>query len=219
MKKPHIISKVLAGAGCSLLIISLIIVGVTDKDSFIEYTSSSGKYLTNSMKDSSKTSSKSKIKEISYTEDEKDEIEIAEAIAGDVYSGETQDEIAAKLNRHLGNDLLGGKGELIASYSMSLGVDPYLAAAVMLHESACGSHCSSLARNCHNFAGQKGANKCSGDYVGYATVDDGIKGAINNLYKNYYSKGLNRAESIGTKYAASNTWVSKINYYIRKLKG
>lgn len=213
MKKPHIISSALACTGTCLIVISLIIVGVTDKDRFIAYTTSSSKALMGNM---NYKGSNNEIKEIDYKDNS--EIEIAEAIAGDVYSGETNEEIAAKLNKHLGTDMLAGKGELIASYSMSLGVDPYLAAAVMLHESGCHTKCSSLARRCYNFAGQKGAPACSGSYVGYPSVDDGIRGAINNLYKNYYSKGLVKAETIGPKYAESNTWVSKINSYIKKLK-
>ncbi len=217
MNKPQFISKVLASVGGALLILSLIIVGVTDKDNFIEYTTSNSKVLASSMKYSGKKED-SAIKEINYTEDEKYEIEIAEAAVGDQYSGETKDEIAAKLNKHLGNDLLAGKGDLIATYSMSLGVDPYLATAVMLHESGCQNKCSGLSRKCYNFAGQKGGNSCMGGYVGYPSVDDGIKGAINNLYKNYYSVGLNKVETIAPKYAASDAWPSRIRYYISKLK-
>ena len=125
-----------------------------------------------------------------------------------------------KLNRYLGKDLLAGKGGLIASYCVSLQVDPFVATAIMLHETGCGGSkgCSKLTRTCYNVAGQKGRPNCMGAYKGYSSIDEGIRGAINNLHKNYYSMGYNTVERIGPKYAESNTWVSKINGYVYKLK-
>ena len=62
----------------------------------------------------------------------------------EVYNGMTMDELAAKLDRNLGTGYIAGKGRLIATKSLELGVDPYLATAIMLHETGCKSNCSSL---------------------------------------------------------------------------
>lgn len=213
MKKTHAISVLLSSIGICMIVIALIMIGVTNPDSFISY-SSNNEILTTSMK----YTSASTIKEVSMKKSPNATIEVAEAFQGDIMSGQTVEEIAIQLNKHLGTDMLMNKGELIASYCISLGVDPYVAAAIMLHESGCHSKCSALARKCYNVAGQKGSPSCSGSYKGYSSIDEGIKGAINNLYKNYYSKGYNTVEKIGPRYAESNTWISKINSYVNLLK-
>ena len=130
----------------------------------------------------------------------------------------TMEELALKLNKSLGKDLLAGKGELIASYSLSKGIDPYLVTAIMLHETGCSYRCSALVRTCNNVAGQKGSPNCSGSYKGYSSIDEGIKGAIDNLYNNFYARGLTTVETIGPRYAESNTWTTKINNYIARIK-
>ena len=67
--------------------------------------------------------------------------------------------------------------------------------------------------------GQKGTPSCEGgSYKSYDTLENGIKGYIDNLYNGYISKGLTTPEKIGPKYAASTTWSSKINNYINKIK-
>ena len=53
-----------------------------------------------------------------------------------VYDGMTLNQLAEKLNRSL-KSTIAGKGYLIASYSLQLGVDPYLATAIILHETGC----------------------------------------------------------------------------------
>lgn len=137
----------------------------------------------------------------------------------EVYEGMTIDELAAKLNRNLGNGYIAGKGYLIASQCIEKGVDPYVALAIMLHETGCKYNCSSLVRTCNNVGGQKGAPGCNGGaYKAYATLDEGIIGFINNLYKNYYSKGLNTIESIAPKYAASKAWPGKIRSYVEQIR-
>ena len=137
----------------------------------------------------------------------------------EVYEGMTIDELAAKLNRNLGNGYIAGKGYLIASQCIEKGVDPYVAVAIMLHETGCKHNCSSLVRTCNNVGGQKGAPGCNGGtYKAYATLDEGIIGFINNLYKNYYSKGLNTIESIAPKYAASTAWPGKIRSYVEQIR-
>lgn len=144
--------------------------------------------------------------------------EIAEAVSLrlEVYDGLTIEELSAKLDRSLGNAALSGKGYLIASYCLSKGVDPYIATAIMIHETGRGT--SRMARECHNVAGQKGAPSCMGSYKGYPSIDDGIRGAIDNLYNNYYARGLNTVEKIGPRYAESSTWVSMINGYINSIR-
>ena len=135
-----------------------------------------------------------------------------------VYDNMTLNQLAEKLNKSL-KSTLAGKGYLIASYSLELGVDPYLATAIMLHETGCNGTCSTLVRECNNVGGQKGGPSCGGgSYKAYPTLDEGIMGYLDNLYRNYYAVGLNTVETIGPKYAASTTWASKVNYYINLIK-
>ena len=137
----------------------------------------------------------------------------------EVYDGMTMEELAAKLDRSLGSGYLAGKGSLIANKCIELGVDPYIAVAIMLHETGCSYGCSSLVLTCNNVGGQKGSPSCGGgSYKYYATIDDGIVGHIENLYNNYFSRGYNTVESIGPRYAESNTWISKINYFVNVIK-
>ncbi len=214
MKKSQMISALLSISGVCMIVIALIIMGFTNENSFIAY-SSNNEIVTASMK----YTSPGTIKEVSMPSSPKATLNIAKASQGDILSGQTVEEIAINLNKHLGTDLLMNKGDLIAGYCISIGVDPYLATAVMLHETGCKSKCSALVRKCNNVAGQKGAPSCNGSYKGYSTIDEGIKGAINNLHKNYYSRGLTTVELIGPRYAESSSWVSKINSYINMLKG
>ena len=128
------------------------------------------------------------------------------------------DELVAKLNRSL-NSTLAGKGESFAKYATELGIDPYLAVAIVLHETGCKWNCSSLLRNCNNVGGMKGSPGCNGgSYKAFPSLDEGIKAFMNNLYKNYYAVGLTTPETIGPKYAASSTWPSKIRTYINEIE-
>ena len=134
----------------------------------------------------------------------------------EVYEGKTLEEVAAQIDKNLKNEIA-GKGTLIASKSIELGVDPFVATAIILHETGCGQNsCSQIARNCYNFGGQKGSG--CGAYQRYGSVDEGLEGMISNLYRNYYSKGLTTVEAIGPRYAESGTWVSKINGYVGNIK-
>ena len=137
----------------------------------------------------------------------------ASIIRREVYDGMTLEELTDKLNRSLGG-ILAGHGDVIASHSLEMGVDPYLATAIMMHETGNGT--SRIANNCYNFGGQKGYG--CGEYKRYDTVDEGLRGIIDNLYKNYYAYGLNTVEAIGHKYAESSEWPNKINWYISRIR-
>ena len=140
----------------------------------------------------------------------------ASLLRQEVFEGMTLDELAEKINRTLKNEI-SGQGYTIANKCIELGVDPYIATAIIMHETGCGQNsCSNIARNCFNFGGQKGSG--CGAYKKYNSIEEGLEGMITNLYNNYYSHGLNTVESIGPRYAESNTWVSKINWYVNKIR-
>lgn len=133
------------------------------------------------------------------------------------YNGLTTEQIAAKLNKSLKSDLA-GKGNLIATYSVQKGVDPFVATAIMLVETGCNSgNCSRLVKACNNVGGMVGGSGCNG-YMSFETLDIGIKKFIDNLAKNYYAQGLNTPEKMNSKYAASKTWSSQVNNYVAQLK-
>lgn len=135
-----------------------------------------------------------------------------------VFDGLTLDELSDKLDRNL-NSTISGYGRVFATKSVELGLDPYLAVAIMLHETGCKWNCSYLMRECNNVGGMKGNPGCAGgSYKRFDTLDEGIDTYLNYLYNNYYSKGYTTPEQIGPRYAASKTWASKINYYINEIK-
>lgn len=128
------------------------------------------------------------------------------------------DELVAKLNRSLNSDLA-GKGESFAKYATELGIDPYLAVAIVLHETGCKWNCSTLLKQCNNVGGMKGSPGCNGgSYKAFSTLDEGIRAFMNNLYKNYYAQGLTTPETIGPKYAASTTWASQVRAYMSEIE-
>lgn len=131
-----------------------------------------------------------------------------------VWDNLTLDELSAKLEKSM-NSSLKGKGKLFATYSIKLGLDPYLALAITLHETGCAYSCSGLVKTHNNLGGLKGGN---GKYMAFPTLDDGIKGYLNILYKRYYSKGLTTPEKMNPVYAQSTTWASKVNWYMNKIK-
>ncbi len=135
-----------------------------------------------------------------------------------VYDGMTMSELAEKLNRSL-KSTIAGKGDIFASYSLERGVDPYLAVSIMLLETGCNWSCSSLMRRCNNVGGQKGSPSCDGgSYKSYPSLDEGIKGFIDNIADNYYAYGLTTPEAMNKKYAASDMWAIKVNNYISSVK-
>lgn len=135
-----------------------------------------------------------------------------------VFEGMTLDELSNKLDKSL-NSTLSGTGYLFASKSIELGLDPYLAVAIVLHETGCSWNCSRLVTECNNVGGQKGTPGCfGGSYRSFSTLEEGINSYLENLYNNYYALGLTTAETINPKYAESTTWASKVNYYIKLIK-
>lgn len=225
MKRGKLISSVLATLGIVMISIGLVIqsedIATLQKKQAI-VTKNSKVELKNMA-----TSANTVINE-KETEESKELIAIDMEIAPasviippriEVYEGMTIDELAEKINRNLGDGYIAGKGYLIASQCIEKDVDPYVAVAIMLHETGCKYNCSTLVKSCNNVGGQKGAPGCNGGaYKAYATLDEGIIGFINNLYKNYYSKGLNTIETIAPKYAASTAWPSKIRSYVEQIR-
>ena len=129
-----------------------------------------------------------------------------------VYDGLTEQQLIDKINKFLSSDLK-NKGELYVTYSLEKGVDPYLAVAISMHETGCKWGCSTLVKECNNVGGQVGGPSCNGgSYKRYDTLDEGIKGFIDNIAKNYVQKGLTTAEEMNPKYA------SKVNKYIDEIK-
>lgn len=130
----------------------------------------------------------------------------------------TLSELIEKLNKSL-NSTLSNTGHYFANYYVKTGLDPYLAVAIVLHETGCKWTCSKLVRECNNIGGIKGKPSCNGgSYKSFDTLESGINGYLDMLYNNYYSKGLNTPELINPKYAASTTWSEKINNYILEIK-
>ena len=155
------------------------------------------------------------IEEESVNEQNVEEIIPEEPI---VFEGMTLNELATKLDRSL-TSTLSGTGYIFASRSIELGIDPYLAVAIVLHETGCNGQCSTLVTQCNNVGGMKTATKCgTSAYGAFPTLEDGINSFMNNLYNNYYAVGLNTPELINTKYAESTTWATQVRVYMEKLR-
>ena len=143
----------------------------------------------------------------------KEEIVVPERI--EVFNGLTMEELIDKLNRTLSSDLT-GMGYAFANYSIEMGVDPYLAVAIAMHETGCTWNCSYLTKVCHNVGGQKGSG--CGEYAAFESLESGIYEFISNIKRNYVDYGLTTAEAMNPKYAEDYTWSSKVNNYIEKIK-
>ena len=135
-----------------------------------------------------------------------------------VYEDMTLDELADKLDKVL-TSTLDGTGMIFASKSIELGIDPYLAVAISMHETGCKWGCSKLVRQCNNVGGMKGKPGCNGgSYRKFDTLEEGITKFLENIYKNYYAYGLTTPETMNKKYAADPEWASKVNNYINYIK-
>ena len=97
-----------------------------------------------------------KIVEENITSEVVEEIVVDEPdVKNVVYDGKTMKELTETIEKSL-SSTISGKGELITSYALEKGVDPYLATAIILHETGCKWGCSRLVRECNNVGGQKG---------------------------------------------------------------
>lgn len=137
----------------------------------------------------------------------------AETSAKIVFDNLTMEQLVAKLNKTLKSNL-SGTGNLFAQYSLENGVNPYLATAIVLHETGCNWKCSSAVRNKNNVGGMMSR----GGLIHFNSLDEGIKAFVVNLKENYYDRGLNTPELMNKKYAANPRWHVKINSYINKIK-
>ena len=133
-----------------------------------------------------------------------------------VYDGLTINQLNEKINKSL-NSNVSGYGYLFGAYALEKGVDPYIATAIMLHETGCKWTCSYLVINNNNVGGIKGS---SGTYKTFDTLENGIKAYIDNLSNGYFSKGLNTPETIMRKYTGFENlnWLEKVNNYINDVK-
>ncbi len=216
MKKEKLISGLLAIVGIMMISIAVFIQNVPllngEEIDVVNMAASSNMYV--------KDTNKSNEENISFKEVEMEVTPTSVDLRGKtiVYDGLTLEELGAKIDRNL-KGYISGKGYLLASYCMEKGVDPYIATAIMLHETGCRANCSKLVQQCNNVGGQKGWPTCgSGSFKRFDTLDDGIRGFVNNLYKNYYAYGLTTVEQIAPKYAEGNTWAGKINWYVNVVK-
>ena len=155
-----------------------------------------------------------KIKEVNISVLETEE-EIKEEIEPIVYDNMTLEELSSKIERSL-NSNISGYGSFIANYAIEKGVDPYLATAIMLHETGCTWECSNLVKSCNNVGGMKGSG--CGAYGYFNSLEEGIQRFIDNIYNNYYLYGLTNADLMGSKYAEDPEWSRKVNGHIEKIK-
>ena len=103
-------------------------------------------------------------------------IEEKEELPKTVYDGLTKEQLDSKLNSVL-HSTLSGTGSLFSNYSLELGVDPYLAVAIVLQETGCYWNCSAMVNQCYNVGGMKGVGSYScwgGSYAGFSTLDEGV---------------------------------------------
>lgn len=166
--------------------------------------------------------------ETNLVEDKKEHVEIKDDIKEDIeidedpailFNGLTEADLLINLEKHLKNELSGTASKFVEYYKTT-GLDPYLAASIVLHETGCTWKCSSLVRECYNYGGMKGGqNKYKEtNYTCYSSKEEGINAYLNMLYNNYYAKGLTTPELINPKYAASLEWATAINRYMDKFK-
>lgn len=130
-----------------------------------------------------------------------------------IYDNMTKKELVDKLNRNL-NSTLVNTGIYFVDYYLKTGLDPYLAVAIVLHETGCKWECSNLVKENYNIGGLKGTN----GYLKFDSLESGINGYLDILYNDYYKEGLTTPELINPKYAASETWSEKINNYINQIR-
>lgn len=219
MQKTRIICIITSFVGIIMISMGLIIQKGYSNNRVIRDTSKNNfkiKNIATSANLMLKENNKDNLQENPLLKEIKVETTNASILRQEVFEGMTLDELAEKINRTLKNEI-SGQGYTIANKCIELGVDPYIATAIIMHETGCEQNsCSNIARNCFNFGGQKGYG--CGAYKRYNSIEEGLEGMITNLYNNYYAYGLNTVEAIGPRYAESTTWVGKINWYVNKIR-
>ena len=216
MKKENFICGLLTAVG--LMMICIAVVLQNDASLSVEEIDIKSMAAASNMyvKDKNNSNSKAVFQEVEMQVAPASVDILAESI---VYDGMTLEELAAKIDRNLGNGYIAGKGMVVASYCLEKGVDPYIATAIMLHETGCRAKCSGLVRQCNNVGGQKGSPGCGGtSYKRFPTLDDGIRAFIDNIYRNYVRYGLTTADTMNPKYAENPMWSTNVNRYIAKIK-
>ncbi len=135
-----------------------------------------------------------------------------------IFDNLNEEELTNRLNKNL-YDKLAGSASYFVNYTKETGLDPYLAVAILNHETGCKWGCSKLARECNNVGGIKGSPSCNGgSYKYYETLEDGIKGYLDLIFNNYYKEGLTTPELINPKYAESASWADQVNAYIKTIR-
>lgn len=143
---------------------------------------------------------------------EKEEVElIVNRIQENGASSKEIEQIAARLNEVF-EFKLANQGMLYASYCTEKGVDPYLAAAISIHETYRGASVEITKYN------NVGGMRYRGKAMQFDTIESGIIRHIDNLANNYYAKGLDTAEKMQSKYAGSTSWAKNVNYFYNKIK-
>ena len=195
------------GLGVSIFLLGASTIGTTPKMDFLKESDKD-----NTFTSSIKTTHKSLIEKSEEMIVSGQQVKLGAGVST-VYDDMTLEQLAEKIERNL-NSTLTGKGYLIASYSLQQGVDPYLALAIMLHETGCAWSCSTLTQVNHNVGGMRGSN----GYLYFATIDEGIKAFIDNLSRNYVRYDLTTAEAMNSKYAENPNWHVAVNRYIEQIK-
>lgn len=206
MKEKRYVNAII-GLGVSIFLLGASTIGITPKVNSLKESDKD-----NTFTSSIKTTHKSLIEKSEEMIVSGQQVKLGAGVST-VYDDMTLEQLAEKIERNL-NSTLTGKGYLIASYSLQQGVDPYLALAIMLHETGCAWSCSTLTQVNHNVGGMRGSN----GYLYFATIDEGIKAFIDNLSRNYVRYGLTTAETMNSKYAENPNWHVAVNRYIEQIK-
>ena len=140
------------------------------------------------------------------------------------YNGEDAALIGKKIDNYLKEELA-GKGELIAKYSASYEIDPYLIASMIIETTNCDSVCSVLVKKCNNVSkalynkdNMTEASCCGGYYQKFNSVDDSIKYFIMYVKLNYYDQDIKTVSGIENANDKDVRWVFIINQMIDKIK-
>ena len=206
MKEKRYVNAII-GLGVSIFLLGASTIGTTQKTDSLKESDKD-----NTFTSSIKTTHESLIEKSEEMIVSGQQVKLGAGVST-VYDNMTLEQLAEKIERNL-NSTLTGKGYLIASYSLQQGVDPYLALAIMLHETGCAWSCSTLTQVNHNVGGMRGSN----GYLYFATIDEGIKAFIDNLSRNYVRYGLTTAETMNSKYAENPNWHVAVNRYIEQIK-